>query len=281
MRPRQWIKNVFLFAGMVFTGHTADPAYLIPVLKAFAVFCALSSGLYLYNDIKDRREDRKHPRKRYRPIASGRLTPGFAAFAGTVIIVFSLWAAWGLRLAFFYVAFAYLLLTLAYTYGLKRVVLLDLFLLAANFVLRAVAGAVVIQVKISPWLLICTTLIALFLGLGKRRHELVLLSEDAGAHRRTLEEYNLPFLDQLLSIVTAATLMAYALYAFSSETAESHHQRMLLTAPFVMYGLFRYLYLIQVKSKGGSPEETILEDPASLVNFFLWTVTVLAIFKWG
>jgi 4-hydroxybenzoate polyprenyltransferase len=280
LRPKQWVKNLFLFAALVFTGNVTTLPLLHTSLEAFGVFCALASGLYLFNDVCDRQEDRHHPTKRLRPVASGRLSVGAALAVGAVLILLSLGAAWALGRTFFYAVAAYLALTTSYTLGLKRVVILDLLLIAAGFVLRAVAGALAIHVKISPWLLICTTLIALFLGLGKRRHELTVLTEGAGLHRRTLEEYTLPFIDQMLSVVTAATLVAYALYAFSSETAAQHHG-MLMTTPFVMYGLFRYLYLIHVKGKGGSPESTLLEDAPSLINFALWTLTVLALFKWG
>jgi 4-hydroxybenzoate polyprenyltransferase len=290
LRPTQWIKNSFVFAGLVFTGNVTNVPYLRLSLVGFAIFCALASGQYLLNDVKDRKEDRQHPEKSRRPVASGRLTPAFATSWGVILIAGALAAAWWAephsgatwvrQHAFFLSTLSYLILTLAYTAGLKHVVILDLFLLASYFVIRAVAGALIIDVKISPWLLICTTLLALFLGLGKRRHELVLLSENAGLHRRSLEDYTLPFIDQLLSIVTAATLVAYALYAFSSETAAVHHG-MLVTTPFVMYGLFRYLYLIHVKGKGGSPDKTLLGDAPSIVNFALWTLTILAIFRWG
>ncbi|MBW3622348.1 MAG: decaprenyl-phosphate phosphoribosyltransferase [Armatimonadetes bacterium] len=280
MRPKQWVKNLFVFAGLVFTGNIANLPLLGITLAAFAAFCAVASGLYLINDVRDRNEDRFHPTKKNRPIASGRLTPGFALGASAVLILGALALAWAINPPFFAIVILYLILTMAYTAGLKNVVILDLLLLASGFVIRAAAGALAIQVAISPWLLICTTLVALFLGLGKRRHELVLLSEGAGKHRRALEDYTLPFIDQMLSVVTAATLVAYMLYAFNSQTAKEHDW-MLLTTPFVVYGLFRYLYLIHVKREGGSPENALLDDRATLINFALWTLTVLAIFKWG
>ena len=280
MRPKQWIKNIFLFAGLIFTGNIANLPLLGITLAAVMVFCAVASGLYLINDVRDRNEDRLHPKKKHRPIASGRLTPGFALGASVVLLAGGLAAAWAINLEFFAIVVTYLALTMAYTFGLKEVVILDVLLLASGFVIRAAAGALAIEVPISAWLLICTTLVALFLGLGKRRHELVLLAEGAGKHRRSLQEYTLPFIDQLLSVVTAATLVAYMLYAFNSQTAKEHHW-MLLTTPYVVYGLFRYLFLIMVKGGGGSPESTLLEDKASLINFALWTLTVLAIFKWG
>ena len=279
MRPRQWVKNLFVFAGLVFTGNVLNRPLLDRTGLAFVVFCALSSGLYLINDVVDRREDRRHPEKRRRPVASGRLRPALALGAGFALVVGGTTAAWFLEWRFFCLAVAFDLLTLLYTLGLKHVVLLDLFLVAANYVIRAAAGAWVIHVPISPWLLICTTLIALFLSLGKRRHELSILEERAGLHRRSLDDYTIPFIDQMLSVVTSATLVAYALYAFNSETAHAHHG-MMLTAPFVMYGLFRYLLLIE-RGRGGSPESTLLGDVPSLLNFTLWAATVLAIFRWG
>ncbi len=280
LRPRQWVKNLFLFAGLVFTGNVGNSRALLTAWDGFALFCVLSSALYLFNDVWDRQEDRRHPVKRRRPVASGRLTTGFALLASLALTVAGLVGAWGMGRGFFYAAAAFVALTLAYTVALKRVVILDLLLIAANFVLRAAAGALAIHVKISPWLLILTTLIALFLGLGKRRNELIVLDENPGRHRRSLDDYTLPFVDQMLSVVTAATLVSYALYAFNSETATRRHG-MMLTSPFVLYGLFRYLYLIHVKGKGGSPETSLLEDPPSLINFALWTLTVLAVFRFG
>jgi len=281
LRPKQWIKNGFVFAGILFTLDKHHPASdWIRVVEAFAIFCALSSAIYLINDVVDREEDRRHPRKRKRPIAAGRLSVQAAIFAAVVLAVGSLAGAWGTgSLVFFAVAALYLAVTVAYSFYLKRIVLIDVMALAAGFVLRAVAGAAVIGVEISPWLLVCTTLLALFLGLAKRRSELTTLEEAIG-HRRVLEEYSPELLDQLITIVTASVLMAYALYPFSSPHARGRPM-MMLTLPFVIYGIFRFLYLVHRRQGGGSPTSDLLEDWPLLATVILWAATSAAIMKFG
>jgi 4-hydroxybenzoate polyprenyltransferase len=273
MRPKQWIKNCFLFAGLIFTlDHRHGLRDVLLVLAGFALFSLLSSSVYLLNDVADREQDRLHPRKRHRPIAAGVVTPSLAVWTASGLAMVSLIAALKLSPSFGLIACVYFLITLAYSFRLKHVVIVDVLTLASGFVLRAVAGAKVISVQISPWLLVCTTLFALFLGLAKRRHELVLLADDAGRHRKILDEYSIEMLDQMITIVTSSTLMAYSLYTFSSETARGH-RLLMLTIPFVIYGIFRYLYIVQKKGGGGSPATDLLEDPPLFVNLVLWVLT--------
>jgi 4-hydroxybenzoate polyprenyltransferase len=277
MRPKQWIKNGFLFAGLIFTldhRHPLGDLYL--VLAGFVLFSLLSSSVYLLNDIADRQQDQLHPKKRYRPIAAGQLDPVLAGWCAVFLSGGSLVGSLALDRGFGLIACLYFLVTLAYSFWLKHVVIVDVLTLASGFVLRAVAGALVISVRISPWLLVCTTLFALFLGLAKRRHELLLLAGDAGRHRKILDEYSITMLDQMITIVTSSTLMAYCLYAFSSPTAMGHRWLM-LTIPYVIYGIFRYLYVVQKKGGGGSPATDVLEDAPLLVNLLLWVVTSMAI----
>jgi 4-hydroxybenzoate polyprenyltransferase len=277
MRPKQWIKNCFLFAGLIFTlDHRHPPQEILLVLIGFALFSLLSSSVYLLNDVADRAQDRLHPTKRLRPIAAGLVSPTLAAWCAGGLALTALIGSLWLNRGFGLVACVYFLVTLAYSFRLKHVVIVDVLTLASGFVLRAVAGALVIHVQISPWLLVCTTLFALFLGLAKRRHELVLLAGDAGRHRKILDEYSVEMLDQMITIVTSSTLMAYSLYTFSSETARGH-RFLMLTIPFVIYGIFRYLYIVQKKGGGGSPATDLLEDAPLFVNLVLWVLTSAAI----
>lgn len=277
MRPKQWIKNCFLFAGLLFTlDHRHPPMDVLLVLIGFALFSLLSSSVYLLNDIADRVQDRLHPAKRHRPIAAGQVPPALAAWCAGALALGSLAGSLALNREFGLIACLYFLVALAYSFRLKHVVIVDVLTLASGFVLRAVAGALVISVRISPWLLVCTTLFALFLGLAKRRHELVLLAGDASRHRKILDEYSIEMLDQMITIVTSSTLMAYSLYTFSSETGKGHRSLM-ITIPFVIYGIFRYLYIVQKKGGGGSPATDLLEDTPLFVNLVLWALTSAAI----
>ncbi len=283
LRPRQWTKNLFVFAGLVFSQHLVDATQLVQVLVAFLVFCLASGGVYLFNDLWDLERDRQHPLKRLRPLASGRLSPALAWGELVTLVGACLALGWWVGPAFLVVVVAYVLLQVLYTLWLKRVVILDVFCIAAGFVLRVLAGAVAIQVDVSRWLLICTTMISLFLGLAKRRHELTLAGEDAASHREVLAEYSPYLLDQLISVVTAATVLSYTLYTTSPETAAKFgSQNMVFTVPFVLYGVFRYLYLIHMKGggaagAGGSPENTLLGDRPLLVNIGLWMLVVMAV----
>ena len=277
MRPKHWIKNVFVFAGPVFAQRLGHPAEVATALAAFAVFCGLSSAVYLLNDIADREKDRLHPVKRNRPIAAGRLGLGVAAGVATVLAVVAIAGAFALSVAFSWVAIAYLVMNMAYSLALKRVVILDVMLLAAGFLLRAWGGALVLDLEVSNWLILCTGLIALFLGFGKRRQEIASFAE-ATEQRPILREYSLPFLDQMISIVTAGTVLAYSLYAFSPEVAEKLHTRWLgLTIPFVLFGIFRYLYLVHQRGEGENPTQLVLADKPLLVTVLLWGATVVGV----
>lgn len=278
LRPKQWTKNAFVFAALVFDRQLTQPVALLRTLAGFALFCALSGAVYLLNDLVDREADRNHPQKRHRPLASGTLSVGVARGALGVLLVGGLGLAWALSPAFGLVALSYLLLNLAYSFWLKHIPLVDVLTIAAGFVLRVQAGVALIQVeRFSPWLYVVTTLLALFLGFGKRRAELNLLAEGAGSHRKVLDGYTLPFLDQLLTITSATTIMAYSLYTFSAPNLPRNHA-MMLTIPFVTYGIFRYLYLIQVEQQGGAPEEALLNDRPLQVAILLWGLSVLLIF---
>jgi 4-hydroxybenzoate polyprenyltransferase len=281
MRPRQWAKNVFVFAALVFAGRLADGAAVLRVAAAFGVFCVLSSSVYLINDVRDREADRLHPQKRRRPIAAGELSPGTASAISVVLAVASLFAAFSLSAGFGNAAAVYLVLNLAYSFGLKGVVILDVMMVAAGFLLRALAGALVIDVAISRWLVMCTGLLALFLGFVKRRQEVAAM-EGSAATRAILKEYSLPFLDQMIAIVTGATVVAYSLYAFSPEVAQKLGTEHLdLTIPFVLFGIFRYLYLVHQRGVGENPTSVVLTDIPLIVDVVLWAATVmLVLYVW-
>jgi len=277
LRPRQWVKNLFVFAGVIFSQQLLTPRVWL-ALAAFAIFCGLSGAIYLFNDVADRDKDRLHESKRLRPVASGALPLGAAVGFGVLLLAGCLAAAFRLSPAFGLVALAYGALLTAYSVWLKHVVILDVLTVAAGFVLRAVAGAVAVDVEISGWLLICTILIALFLALGKRRHEYRSLTGDAAAHRPILAEYSEGFLDQMISVVTASTVITYALYTMSPETVAKFHTRLLpLTLPFVLYGIFRYLYLLYRRDLGGNPSDLLVTDRGLLLDALLWMLATLAI----
>ena len=277
-RPEQWTKNLFVFAGLLFGHRLLDGQAVAFAAAAFAIFCALSSAVYLFNDVADREGDRVHPLKRTRPVATGELSPRAAVIAAGFLGAAALPAALQVRPGLAVVAGAYLVILLLYSTLLKHVVIVDVLTIAAGFVLRAVAGAVAVDVPISQWLLVCTTLLALFLVLSKRRHELTLLADGATEHRRILEEYSPYLLDQMVGVVTASTLVAYAIYATSAETAHRlGTDRLGLTIPFVLYGIFRYLYLVHQKRGGGSPSALLLADRPLLACVALWVVSVVLI----
>ena len=269
LRPKQWAKNLLVFAGLVFTYNLLNTDMLIRVLGAFATFCALSSAGYLWNDLRDVAADRLHPVKRNRPIASGRVPRWLAVVVAITLAIVGLALAFVLGGPFALIASLYLLLTISYSIWLKHLVLIDVFGIAAGFVLRAVGGAVVIGVPVSPWLYVCTVLGSLFLALGKRRNELELLEAGAGSHRKNLDEYTLELVDHLILIVASVTIMAYSLYTFTAENLPRDHS-MMLTIPLVVYGLFRYLYLVRVRRKGGAPEDLFLTDPGMLGTAIAW-----------
>jgi 4-hydroxybenzoate polyprenyltransferase len=275
LRPEQWTKNLIVFAGALFGGRLLDLPALGLAVATFAIFCALSGTVYLFNDLADREADQRHPLKRARPIASGALAPSVALVAGSVLAMVAVATAVLIRPALGAVAAAYLVLLLGYSAFLKHVVIIDALTIAAGFVLRAAAGAVAIAVPISQWLLVCTTLLALFLAFSKRRHELTLLTEGATEHRRILHEYSPYLLDQMIAVVTASTLIGYAVYATSAETAQRlGTARLGVTIPFVLYGIFRYLYLVHQKRGGGSPAAMLVNDGPLLACVALWAASV-------
>jgi 4-hydroxybenzoate polyprenyltransferase len=278
LRPHQWTKNLFVLAALAFSKHLFDDGdAVVRAGVAFTVFCALSGAVYLVNDLADLEQDRRHPGKRGRPIASGALGVPIARAAAASLVGLGLLAAWALGPRFLLSAVAFLALNFAYSLGLKNVVILDVLAIAIGFVLRAVAGAVAIQVVFSEWLIVCTLLLALFLALAKRRHELVTL-EDAAAHRSILAEYSPYLLDQMIAVVTASCLTAYAFYTLAPETVEKYRtDRLAFTIPFVIYGIFRYLYLVHRKEQGGSPGDALLTDRPLLATVALWAVAVVLI----
>lgn len=279
LRPKQWTKNLVVLAALVFAaGDRAqhiDLPHIWLALAAMAAFCVVSSAVYLLNDIKDVELDRAHPTKRLRPIAAGEITVGFARTLALILLATGIAGAWRIGSEFLYVILAYFILQLFYMYGLKQIALVDLFVIATGFVLRALAGAVAIHVIISPWLLLCTLLLALFLALCKRRHELVVVNDSAGETRPSLRDYDNRLLDHLISIMAAATIVCYALYTLSPETVAKFGTTQLgFTIPFVIFGLFRYLDLVYRHEQGGRPEQILLTDIPLLVNLVLYGLTV-------
>jgi 4-hydroxybenzoate polyprenyltransferase len=276
MRPQHWVKNVFVLAPLVFAQQVRDVPHVTRALAAFGLFSLLASAVYLINDIADRHFDRLHPDKCRRPIAAGTLPVSVALSAALVLVAVALGGAVALSGELAVVLGVYLSMNLAYSVGLKRVVVLDVMLLSSGFLLRAWAGAVVIDVVMSHWLVLCTGLISLFLGFVKRRQELVALDAGAAEQRPILKDYSLPFLDQMVSTVTAGTVVAYSLYAFSPEVAEKlGTEWMGLTIPFVVFGIFRYLYLVYHRGYGQNPTALILHDIPLLVNLALWAAACL------
>ncbi len=274
MRPRQWFKNVFIFAPLVFDQKLFHPTYFARTAAGFALLCLVSGTVYIINDLADIDKDRNHPRKRFRPLAAGALGVRTATIAAVLIPLIALPLAFLLELMVGVILMGYLVLQLAYSLWLKDVVIVDVLVVASGFLLRVAAGVPLVEAeRFSPWLYVCMTLLALLIGFGKRRHELVLLRENASGHRQSLEEYNLALLDHVISIVTASTLLAYALYTFSAPNLPAN-QTMMLTIPFVLYGIFRYLYLIHVRGMGGAPEEIVLSDRPLQATIALWGLAV-------
>lgn len=281
MRPKQWIKNGVIFAALVFDEKLLKWQYFWPTVVGFLLFCLVSGVVYTINDVVDLDKDRQHPKKRNRPLAAGELSPRLALGLAVGIAVVSLALGVLLNPVFAAILASYLVLQLAYSLYLKHVVLLDVMAIAAGFVLRVAAGVPLVDAeRFSPWLFICMTLLALFLGLGKRRGELVQLGGAAANHRASLEDYNLILLDHLLSIVTASMILAYALYTFSAPNLPPNHW-MMLTIPFVIYGAFRYLYLIHVRGTTLAPDEVVLTDRPLQVDFVLWGLSAALILYLG
>lgn len=281
LRPKQWIKNFFVFAALVFDGQLLEPAPLARTVVGFVLLCLISSAVYLLNDIADLEADRRHPTKRLRPLASGELPVGLARLTAGAFLVLALIGGWLLSVNFVLIMVAYLVINFFYTYWLKHIPIIDVFSISSGFVLRVGAGTALVAVeRFSPWLYVCTTLLALFIGFGKRRAEIILLAEEANNHRRVLEGYSLELLDQLLMILSALTIMAYSLYTFSATNLPENHL-MMLTIPFVMYGIFRYLHLIHVEKRGGAPEELVFRDAPLAAAITLWGASAAAILYLG
>lgn len=286
LRPAQWSKNLIIFAAVLFSPARVvldSPEVILRALQGFAAFCMLSSAVYALNDLLDLKADREHPKKKNRPLASGRIAPVTALLISGVLGTIGIaWAFW-LDLYFGGIAVAYLVANLAYSLGLKRAVILDVLLLSMGFVLRAVGGVAVIramlpEVYLSYWLILCAFLLSLFLALAKRRHEIALLGESAAIHRPSLAGYSLTFIDQMLAALCAATLVAYSLYTISDDTFKHYGTRALFwTLPFVVYGLFRYLYLIYNRGEGGDPSKLLVKDRATLINVACWVITTATI----
>lgn len=276
MRMRQWTKNAFIFAALVFDGKLFHPADFLRTLAGFGLFCLISSTVYIFNDLMDVEADRQHPTKKNRPIASGKLSVRVAVFAGSIMAVLTLGLASLLSWQFALVLLTYFILMLAYSRWLKHIPILDVFILAAGFVLRVHAGTTLIHVqRFSPWLYVVMTLLSLYLGFGKRRAELAQLAGNAASHRKVLDGYSIPLLDQYIVIVSGTTIVAYSLYTFFRPDAPVD---LMLTIPFVVYAIFRYLYLIQIKQAGGEPEEILLSDRPLQIAVLLWGLSVLVVF---
>ena len=277
MRPRQWTKNAVVFAALVFDVKFTQPAPLLRTLAAFVLFSLVSSAVYILNDLADIEKDKLHPDKRHRPLPAGILQPRVAAVAMIILLAVAMPAAFLVEKELGVILLLYFGLNVAYSFYLKHIVIIDALTVASGFVLRVGAGAAVVHVeRFSPWLYVCMTLLALLIALGKRRHEIASLQAEAGNHRQILDDYSLAFLDQLLSIITAATIVSYSLYTFSAKNVPDNHL-MMLTIPFVLYFLFRYLYLIHVKGLGGAPDELIFQDKPLLLSALSWGLFAVAV----
>jgi 4-hydroxybenzoate polyprenyltransferase len=278
LRPRQWIKNLIVLAPLIFSLNVFRPDMVLLSMVALGVFCLLSGSVYVFNDLTDYKQDRAHPVKKNRPIASGRITRGGALTFGLIVAAAGLSIAAWMDMSFFWVCVAYTGIMVLYSLSLKHMVVLDVLIISIGFVLRAIAGVEILKgadpgVVLSPWLLVCTLFLALFLGFSKRRHELDLLAHKAGLHRKSLEDYSKEFLDSMIAVVTAATVIAYAIYTIWPGTVEKFDTRNLIyTIPFVVFGLFRYMYLVIMRNEGGSPSEILVSDAPLVIDVILWLV---------
>ena len=281
MRPRQWAKNAVVFAALVFDVKLFDFLYLSRTLIAFGLLCLIAGAVYIVNDLADIEKDRLHPRKKHRPLAAGTLSKRTAVIAAALFLASALGGAFGLNLKFGGLVLLYFILNVLYTFWLKNIVILDVLLVAAGFVIRVGAGVVLVDVeRFSPWLYICMTLLALFMVLGKRRREITLLEAQANEHRAVLANYNLEFIDQLIGAVSTSAIIAYSFYTFSAENLPQNHA-MMLTIPFVLYGIFRYLYLIHVRHEGGAPDELVFKDRPLMLTFVLWGLFAVGVLYLG
>ncbi len=277
MRPRQWAKNVFVFVALFFDRQITVPNSVLRTLAAFILLCLMSSAVYIMNDLADIENDRRHPTKKDRPLAAGQLNPAVAATAAVILAAGSLITGFLISVPLGWILLLYLVIQIGYTFWLKQVVLVDVLVVASGFILRIAAGVAVIDVqRFSPWLYVFGGFLALFMIIGKRRHELVLLGENAGDHRQILKEYNLDLVDRMLGLVTTGAVIAYTLYTFLAEGLPENHL-MMLTIPFVLYAIFRYLYLIHVRHEGGAPEDIFLRDRAMQLSMFLYAIFVFIV----
>lgn len=271
MRPKQWYKNLVIFIGIVFSLNLLNINLWIDVIGAFAIFCALSGSIYIINDIVDIEKDKNHPKKRLRPIASGKLKANYAIMSVIILVILSFAASYLINSLFLITALTFFILLLVYSLFLKQLIIVDIMIISTGFVLRAIAGCLAVGVLISPWLIICAFLLALFLGIGKRRHELVLLGDNAANHRKILDGYSTEMLDQMINITTSALIMSYSLYTFFTGKLA-----IMLTIPFAFYGLFRYIYLVHAKNFGGEPE-MLFKDKGMVFSMALWVLLVILV----
>lgn len=277
LRVKQWSKNVFVFSALLFSLNIVQPEHIYRSVIGFFLFCLVSSCVYILNDYADREADRAHPSKRHRPLASGRLSPASALAVGGLLLALSLTAAFRFDVLFGLLLLSYFAINVGYSFWLKHIVIVDIMTIALGFVLRAIGGALIIDVRVTPWFLLCIMLLALFLAIGKRRHEMMLLHEQKlDAQRRVLAEYSLPLLDQMNGMVTSAILLSYALFTFTSDNSV----HLMWTLPFVLYGMFRYLYLIHIRKKGGAPDDLLFEDKQILATVIGYVLTVIVILYW-
>ncbi|MEC0206303.1 decaprenyl-phosphate phosphoribosyltransferase [Paenibacillus lautus] len=276
LRPKQWTKNLLVFAAFVFSIDKVAVFEVFDVLFAFLLFCTVSGCVYIFNDFMDREADRNHPEKKNRPIASGKLNPYFAILVGSIIVLCSFLAAYLLESLFSLVLVIYFILNLAYSIKLKHVVIIDIMTIATGFVLRALAGGIVIEVDFTPWFLICVFLLSMLLAIGKRRHELILLTDNKESHRKVLQSYSVPLLDQMTNVVVTATITSYSIFTFMS----GRTLNLMWTIPIVMYGVFRYLYVVHMHGKGGKPEELLLQDKGILFTVLFYGMAVIVIIKY-
>lgn len=278
MRPKQWIKNSLIFVALIFSQNLFHWEMVLRSILSFILFCLVSSGAYLFNDVMDAQRDREHPVKKNRPIASGTVSRIQAVITAVALEIISLWAAFGLAFEFGMVCVIYIVIQILYTLFLKRMVIIEIFAVATGFFLRVIAGAKVIAVPVSSWLLVCTLFISLFLGLAKRRSELIVLGEDAKVHRGVLNQYSVSLMDQMVGVATAGSVISYSLYTLSSETVKKFGtENLWYTIPIVIYGIFRYLYLIYGRGKGGFPELVFFEDRALLLTVLLYLIVVVLV----
>lgn len=278
MRPKQWVKNLLVFAALIFSENLFDAPKLLLTFAAFVAFCLTSGAVYIVNDLADRANDKTHPQKSRRPIASGRVGTGPAAATAAVAVVLALLGGFRLDWRFGALLAGYLVMQLAYSFWLKRVVVLDVMVVAAGFAIRAVSGTYVVHVRLSPWLFVCTILLALFLAIAKRRHELVNLEGGGVAHRSVLGQYSRTLLDQMIAVATSATVIGYCLYTIAPETvAKFGTTNLILTVPFVLYGIYRYLYLVYRQEQGGAPEKVLFTDPPLFIAVLLWLASIVAV----